>query len=59
MMFMPISNPQPDPTTWSADLQQAVKEDDIGIIPYDLTLDYNYWTYRMYVGYYQLRKLSC
>ncbi|KAI9048130.1 hypothetical protein LZ554_007925 [Drepanopeziza brunnea f. sp. 'monogermtubi'] len=34
-----------DPTTWSAVLQEAVEKDDIGIIPYDLKLDYSYWTY--------------
>ncbi|CAL3967069.1 unnamed protein product [Diplocarpon coronariae] len=34
-----------DPSTWSADLQEAVKEEDVGIISYDLKLDYSYWTY--------------
>ncbi|KAK2624339.1 hypothetical protein QTJ16_006289 [Diplocarpon rosae] len=34
-----------DPSTWSADLQAAVKEEDVKIIPYDLKLDYRYWTY--------------
>jgi len=38
-----------DPTTWSPILQEAVKAQEIGIIPFDLKLDYNYWTYRTYV----------
>ncbi|KAE9372253.1 guanine-N(1)--methyltransferas-like protein [Stipitochalara longipes BDJ] len=34
-----------DPTTWSTILQEAVKAEELKIIPYNLTLDYNYWTY--------------
>lgn len=38
-----------DPTTWSTLLQEAVKAEELKVIPYNLTLDYNYWTYRTYV----------
>jgi hypothetical protein len=27
-------------------LKQAVEEKEIGVIPFDLKLDYSYWTYR-------------
>ena len=39
-----------DPSTWSPTLTEAVKGEDVGVIPYDLKLDYNYWTYRTYVS---------
>ena len=35
-----------DPTTWSSILQEAVRTEEVKVIPYDLTLDYDYWTYR-------------
>lgn len=38
-----------DPSTWSPYLQEAVKSEDIGVVEYDLKLDYEYWTYRTYV----------
>jgi tRNA (guanine37-N1)-methyltransferase len=38
-----------DPKTWSTVLQEAVKAEDLKVIPYNLTLDYNYWTYRTLV----------
>ncbi|KAH6670644.1 guanine-N(1)--methyltransferas-like protein [Halenospora varia] len=34
-----------DSSTWSSDLQAAVKAEEVGVIPYELTLDYKYWTY--------------
>ncbi|KAM3087468.1 tRNA(m(1)G37)methyltransferase, variant 3 [Clarireedia jacksonii] len=34
-----------DLSTWSTILQEAVKAQELGVIPYDLTLDYNYWNY--------------
>ncbi|ESZ92813.1 hypothetical protein SBOR_6800 [Sclerotinia borealis F-4128] len=34
-----------DPTTWSPVLQEAVKAQDLGVIPYDLTLNYDHWNY--------------
>ena len=39
-----------DPHTWSSILQQAVEAKELGIIPFELRLDYDYWTYRTYVG---------
>ncbi|PQE24150.1 putative MET-10 protein [Rutstroemia sp. NJR-2017a BVV2] len=33
------------PPTWSTILQEAVKAQELGVVPYDLTLDYNYWNY--------------
>lgn len=40
-----------DPTTWSSILQEAVKAEEIKVIPYDLTLEYDYWTYRAYKAF--------
>jgi tRNA (guanine37-N1)-methyltransferase len=37
-----------DPTTWSSILQEAVKAEELKVIPFSLKLDYTYWTYRMY-----------
>ncbi|RAL61690.1 hypothetical protein DID88_002758 [Monilinia fructigena] len=34
-----------DPTTWSPILQEAVKAQDLGVISYNLTLDYDHWNY--------------
>jgi len=34
--------------TWSSILQEAVKAEEVKVIPYDLTLEYDYWTYRTY-----------
>jgi tRNA (guanine37-N1)-methyltransferase len=39
-----------DPATWSAVLQRAVEEKELSLTPFDLTLDYDYWNYRTYVG---------
>lgn len=36
-----------DPTTWSPILQEAVKAQDLGVIPFDLSLDYDHWNYSM------------
>ena len=33
------------PATWSPSLQEAVKADELGVVDYELTLDYNYWNY--------------
>jgi tRNA (guanine37-N1)-methyltransferase len=38
-----------DPTTWSSILQDAVKGEELGVIPFDLNLDYDYWTYCDYI----------
>lgn len=35
-----------DESTWSSAILEAVKEKEVGIIPYKLELDYSYWTYR-------------
>lgn len=37
-----------DPKTWSGVLQEAVKVEDLDILPYDLKLEYDYWNYRPY-----------
>ncbi|KAI9743494.1 MAG: tRNA(m(1)G37)methyltransferase [Claussenomyces sp. TS43310] len=34
-----------DPGTWSRILQAAVEEKELGVIPFDLRLHYEYWTY--------------
>ncbi|KAL3427596.1 Met-10+ like-protein [Phlyctema vagabunda] len=35
-----------DSNTWSEILRQAVKEQELKVISYDLVLDYNYWNYQ-------------
>ncbi|KAL2066463.1 hypothetical protein VTL71DRAFT_2534 [Oculimacula yallundae] len=44
LLLKPEVKPE-DPSTWSAALREAVKAEDVGVIPYELNLDYNYWTY--------------
>lgn len=34
------------PETWGPVLSELVKQDAVGIVPYALHLDYDYWTYR-------------
>ncbi|KAI1263039.1 Met-10+ like-protein-domain-containing protein [Xylariaceae sp. FL1019] len=33
------------PDTWSAQIQNAVQTQELGIVPYDLSLGYDYWSY--------------
>lgn len=40
---------QVDQSTWSPKLADLVKSSQIAVVRYDLTIDYDYWTYRMYV----------
>lgn len=35
-----------DPSTWSPLLKQRVEEQQVGLIPYLLELNYDHWTYR-------------
>ncbi|RDW60160.1 tRNA (guanine(37)-N1)-methyltransferase [Coleophoma crateriformis] len=35
-----------DSTTWSDTLKEAVNLNEVGVIPYNLELDYKYWTYQ-------------
>ncbi|KAE8441541.1 hypothetical protein EG329_004849 [Mollisiaceae sp. DMI_Dod_QoI] len=44
LLLSPIVKPE-DQSTWSNILKEAVKTEDVNIVPYDLKLDYNYWTY--------------
>lgn len=39
-----------DTSTWSPKLSELVKSSQVVIMPFDLEIDYDYWTYRMYVG---------
>ncbi|KAL2352263.1 Met-10+ like-protein-domain-containing protein [Cryomyces antarcticus] len=34
-----------DSSTWSAKLRDSVKAEEVGVVPYELELDYKYWTY--------------
>lgn len=36
-----------DSKTWSEALREAVSKEEVKVIPYDLTLNYDYWTYCM------------
>lgn len=33
------------PETWSAALRSAVESNELGLVPFELTLDYDYWLY--------------
>ncbi|KAG9231609.1 guanine-N(1)--methyltransferas-like protein [Amylocarpus encephaloides] len=44
LLLKPEVKPE-DSSTWSSALQEAVKQEDVGVIPYGLQLDYDYWTY--------------
>lgn len=33
------------PETWTPAIQEGVASKEIGVIPYDLSLDYDYWSY--------------
>ncbi|ELR09146.1 tRNA(m(1)G37)methyltransferase [Pseudogymnoascus destructans] len=44
LLLRPEVKPE-DPTTWSAILKQAVEAKEMSVMPYELTLDYNYWNY--------------
>lgn len=33
------------PETWSAILRSAVEREELGLVPFELTLDYDYWLY--------------
>ena len=37
------------PTTWSPILQEAVKANELGVVDYNLVLDYDYWNYRAHL----------
>ncbi|ROW14712.1 hypothetical protein VPNG_03767 [Cytospora leucostoma] len=39
-----ISSKQPE--TWGPVISELVKRDEVGIVPYELKLGYDYWTYR-------------
>lgn len=49
LLLNPNVKPE-DPSTWSTILQEAVKKQEVKVVPYDLKLEYDYWTYRTYVG---------
>ena len=38
-----------DRSTWSSSLSDLVNSSQVSVMPYDLMIDYDYWTYRMYV----------
>ena len=35
------------PDTWSADLRAAVESSELGLVPFELALNYDYWLYGM------------
>lgn len=36
------------PETWSQVLRDAVKAEELGVVDYELVLDYDHWNYRTY-----------
>lgn len=45
LLLKPSISPK-KPETWGPVVSQLVKEDEVGIVPYELKLDYDYWNYR-------------
>lgn len=45
LLLNPTVSPS-KPESWSDVLRQAVEQKEVGVIPYQLTLDYDYWTAR-------------
>lgn len=39
-----------DNSTWSKNLQDLVSAEQVAVTPYNLKLDYSYWSYRMCVN---------
>lgn len=37
----------PEPDTWGTALKEGVEKKELDVIPYELKLDYDYWSYRM------------
>jgi hypothetical protein len=35
------------PDTWGPVLKDGIRKQDLGVVPYELQLDYDYWSYRM------------
>lgn len=54
MLLSPNIKPG-DSSTWSHNLREAVTKEEIQVVPYDLNLGYNYWSYRKYVGIVKCR----
>ena len=46
---VPVLTEYIDRSTWSSTLSDLVKSSQVSVMPYDLMIDYDYWTYRMYV----------
>lgn len=42
-----------DPSSWSEVLRERVRQEEVGVIPFTLVLDYEHWSYRTYVGVYR------
>ncbi|KAJ0158055.1 tRNA (guanine(37)-N1)-methyltransferase [Colletotrichum tanaceti] len=38
------------PTTWGPVFQEGVETGELDVVPYDLELDYDYWSYREQAG---------
>lgn len=45
LLLRPSISPK-EPDTWGPLLSELVKQGDVGLVPYELNLDYNYWTSR-------------
>lgn len=48
-----------DPKTWSSVLQEAVQTEEVGLIPFELTLKYKHWTYRKCMDIGPGTQLTC
>ncbi|KAL5611524.1 hypothetical protein BROUX41_000883 [Berkeleyomyces rouxiae] len=44
LLLKPSVKPE-DPSTYGAVLAEAVKADELGVVPYELKLEYDYWSY--------------
>lgn len=45
---------QDEPKSWSPTLREAVAAGELGVVPYQLTLDYKHWTYREFIKHQTL-----
>ena len=37
------------PETWSPTLQEGVQKEELSVLPYELELGYDYWSYREFL----------
>jgi tRNA (guanine37-N1)-methyltransferase len=51
LLLRPEIRPE-DPSTWTTKLQRLIEENKVALAPYELTMDYDSWTYRTHANPY-------